>query len=150
MFFRTLATELSDRYLRVVADISFAQDLFGSSPGNKLLWNVLRRQSQRRARLARRGGWVRSGDVMELCKIYSTSLEADLFGRQLGEDGPVWDEVRHVLARHAAGTVVTKRDVWCDGLLIADYPGCKMVQRETLYQAYNVTHWVEEVDALWK
>ena len=76
----------------------------------------------------------------------------DLFGRRL--DGhnitSTWDEAWHLLESHTANMVVTKKDEWCDGLLIKDYDGCKRVQRQDLYAAYNVTPWAAQVYAVWQ
>mmetsp|Transcript_26108 Transcript_26108/g.42728 ORF Transcript_26108/g.42728 Transcript_26108/m.42728 type:complete len:94 (+) Transcript_26108:388-669(+) len=88
---------------------------------------------------------------MTLVNTFSESLEVDLFGRTLGSSkAPTWDEARHILDLHANGTIVTKKDEWCDGLLVEDYDGCKRVSRGPLYDAYNVTPWVKQVDAVWK
>jgi hypothetical protein len=131
-------------------NINFAQDLFGSSPKNDLILNVLKRQSKLREQYPRRNGWIRSSDHMALVVTFSESMAKDLFGKNIDIDSPIWDEARHVLNVNSNGMVVTKKDVWCDGLLIKDYDGCKRVSRGSLYKAYNVTPWVNQVDAVWE
>eukprot|EP00527_Entomoneis_sp_CCMP2396_P009907 CAMPEP_0198138480 /NCGR_PEP_ID=MMETSP1443-20131203/1887_1 /TAXON_ID=186043 /ORGANISM="Entomoneis sp., Strain CCMP2396" /LENGTH=368 /DNA_ID=CAMNT_0043800271 /DNA_START=74 /DNA_END=1180 /DNA_ORIENTATION=+ len=131
-------------------NINFAQDLFGSSPKNDLILNVFKRQCKLREQYPRRNGWIRSSDHMSLVHTFSKSMAKDLFGKNIDINSPIWDEARHVLNVNSNSMVVTKKDVWCDGLLIKDYDGCKSVSRESLYKAYNVTRWGNQVDAVWE
>lgn len=132
-------------------DINFAQDLFGSSPKNDLILNVFKRQCEKREKYPRKNGWIKSSDHMTLVNTFSESFEVDLFGHTLdSRKASIWDEARHILDSHADGMVVTKKDEWCDGLLVKDYDGCKRVSRGPLYDAYNVTPWAKQVDAMWE
>lgn len=132
-------------------DINFAQDLFGSSKGNKLILNVFLNQNKQRITMPRKEGWLKSSDHLILTHEFSKSLEKDLFGRELKQsDAAEWNVTRHVLTEHSQNMVVTYRDIWCDGLLVTDFDGCKSVQRTTLYDAYNVVPWARQVDALWE
>jgi hypothetical protein len=132
-------------------DINFAQDLFGSSPGNNLILNVLKRQCEKRKTYPRQKGWLKSSDHMTLVWTYSDSLEMDLFGRFMrnGNETSNWNEARHLLNHHSDGAFVTKKDEWCDGLLVHDYDGCKAVSRADLYNDYGVVPWVQQVDEVW-
>ena len=134
-------------------DINFAQDLFGSSPGNNLILDVFKRQCDKRKQYPRQNGWIKSSDHMTIVNTYSESLEMDLFGKRLKpspqEKESMWNEARHIINLHSGGTIVTKKDEWCNGLLVRDYDGCKRVSREPLYKAYNVTPWVKQVDEVW-
>ena len=59
-------------------------------------------------------------------------------------------EVRHVLEEHSNGMIITKRDAWCDGLLVNNFEGCKRINRDSLYKAYNISGWASQVDTMWK
>ena len=139
-------------------DINFTNDLFGSSPQNELILNAFKRQCEKRLGYPRskKQGWIKSSDQMQLVRTYTASMEEDLFGRLLiirghnnnNDDESLWDKARHVLTSHSNGMIVTYKDVWCDGLLVNGYDGCKQVSRASLYDAYNVTRWVDEVDGV--
>jgi len=131
-------------------DINFCQDLFGSSPGNGLILNVLGRQTELKADFRRINGWIRSSDHLEITHMFSRSLETDLFGPRRVHRKELWDAARHLLRDHTGGAVVTAKDEWCDGLLITDYPGCKGVSRSDLYSDYGVKGWAGEVDKLFE
>ena len=131
-------------------DVNFAQDLFGSSPGNELIINVLKRQTELKTNFKRINGWIRSSDHLEIVHMFSQSLEADFFGPRRVYKKELWDVARHLLKEHTDGAVVTKKDEWCDGLLITDYDGCKRVSRSSLYSDYDVKPWAAEVDKLFE
>lgn len=141
-------------------DVNFAQAFFASAPKNDLIMNILRRQSEKRAGMLRKQGWLKSSNVMDLCKTHSSSLEEDMFGFDLyGKEAEKfrnsrpkaewWNETRHIINEHSEGLILTKKDDWCDGLLLRDYPGCKRVGREGLYEHYNITRWKDAVNAVW-
>ena len=133
-------------------DINFCQDLFGSSPGNEMILNVFKKQNEKRLTLPRKNGWLKSSDhINGITQLFSNSIETELFGHTLQQSNEKqWNEARHVLEEHSNDLIVTKKDVWCDGLLVNDYEGCKQVSRTSLYDAYNVTGWAAQVDAVWK
>ena len=131
-------------------DINFAQDLFGSSPGNGLIINILKRETELKTDFRRINGWIRSSDHLKITHMHSQSLEMDLFGPRRVYKKELWDVARHLLKEHTGGAVVTKKDQWCDGLLITDYPGCKQVSRADLYSDYGVKAWAGEVDKLFE
>ena len=149
-----IKTQTTKLVIPTYYDINFAQDLFGSSPGNNLILNVFKRQCDKRKQYARQDGWIKSTDHMTIVNTYSESLEIDLFGKRLLSSSPnekesLWNEARHVLNVHSEGMIVTKKDEWCNGLLVREYDGCKSVSRIPLYDAYNITPWVKQVDAVW-
>ena len=51
-------------------------------------------------------------------------------------------------ARAALGTyyplVIPSKEVWCSGIVIRDFGGCKGVRRGPLYDAYGVTPWATQ------
>ena len=133
-------------------DTNFSQDLFGSSPGNELVLNIMRRRWERQLNsgegaMLRKQGWLKDSDVMELSNIHTESLTLDLFGRTLEEKD--WEEARRAMLNGSENLIVTKKDMWCDGLLIRDFDGCKEISRDSLYRAYNVTNWSDVVKAVW-
>jgi hypothetical protein len=142
-------------------DVNFAQDLFGSAPKNDLMMNILRRQCEKRHTYPRKEGWLKSSNVMDICVTHSSSIEEDLFGfdfnSKIGQEikdgkseGEWWNETRQLLHDHSEGLILTKKEQWCDGLLVRPYPGCKGVSRGGLYEHYNMTGWKKEVNAVWQ
>lgn len=133
-------------------DINFTNDLFGSAPGNKLVLNAFQKQCEEREGYERsKNGWIKSTDQMNLVNTYTKSIEYDLFHRHFVKyDEKTWDEARHVLSSHSGGMVVTYKDVWCDGLLVKDFNGCKGISRDPMYDAYGVIPWDEQVDEVWR
>ena len=87
---------------------------------------------------------------MKLVRAFTASMEVGFFGRTIDSDSPLWKEARHVLSTKSEGMIVTKKDVWCDGLLVSDYEGCKEVSRDSLYDAYGVGEWADAVNEVWK
>ena len=160
-------------------DVNFCQDLFGSSPGNELILNVFKKQNEKRITLPRKNGWLKSSDLIHgLFQVYSNSIETELFGHTLKSSNETkWDivttqeydpyrkasrstvsmhlsnkrmpEVRHVLDEHSNGMIITKKDTWCNGLLVNNFEGCKRINRDSLYKAYNISGWASQVDAIW-
>jgi len=160
-------------------DVNFCQDLFGSSPGNEMILNVFKKQNEKRLTLPRKNGWIKSSDLIHgLFQVYSDSIETELFGHTLKSFNETkWDivttqefdpnrkasrstvsmhlsmkrmsEVRHVLEEHSNGMIITKKDTWCNGFLVHDFDGCKRINRDSLYKAYNISGWASQVDALW-
>ena len=48
------------------------------------------------------------------------------------------------------GVTVTYKYVWCDGLVVNDFDGCKGISRIKLYEAYNIMAWDDKVDKIWE
>ena len=139
-------------------DINFTNDLFGSSPGNKIIIDAFKKQQHKRKGFKRRQGWITSKNQMELVRTYTSSIETALLGRRIGaasspddsgDEHSIWDEARRILNEDSNGMIVTSKDMWCDGLLVKDYEGCKNISRDSLYDAYNVQDWNDEVDGVW-
>jgi len=139
-------------------DINFTNDLFGSSPGNKIIIDAFKKQQHKRKGFKRRQGWITSLDQMELVRTYTSSIETALFGRRIGaasspdnsaDEHSIWDEARRIISEDSNGMIVTSKDMWCDGLLVEDYEGCKDISRDSLYDAYNVQDWNDQVDGVW-
>jgi len=138
-------------------DINFTNDLFGSSPGNKIIIDAFKKQQHKRKGFKRKRGWITSSDQMDLVRTYTSNIETALLGRRIGaasspddsaDEHSIWDEARRILSEDSKGMIVTSKDMWCDGLLVKDYEGCKDISRDSLYDAYNVQDWNDQVDAV--
>jgi len=132
-------------------DINFTNDLFGSSPKNDLILEAFRKQCLMRETFERKKGWIKVGDQMDLVETYTAAIETGLYGENIGSfDESRWDEARNVLTSGSDGMIVTYKDVWCDGLLVNDFDGCKDIRRESLYEAYNIEAWDDVVNEMWE
>ena len=52
-------------------DINFTNDLFGSSPGNKIIIDAFKKQQHKRKGFKRKKGWITSSDQMKLVRTYT-------------------------------------------------------------------------------
>jgi hypothetical protein len=126
-------------------DVNFAQDIMATAPGNRLFLHAFNTQHGLRTTFKRRKGWIRSKDIMLTGpSLWLTTVSRELFNQSTQDIAAARQALQAV---HPV--IVTKKDVWCDGLLVTPYAGCKHVRREELYREYGITPWTKAVDALW-
>mmetsp|Transcript_24722 Transcript_24722/g.49279 ORF Transcript_24722/g.49279 Transcript_24722/m.49279 type:complete len:479 (+) Transcript_24722:37-1473(+) len=147
-------------------DVNFAQDLMGTSPGNKLFLSMIRKASNRRMKggrnkgpLERRKGWIDGGSLFDMGPpLYNIEIlemvfvgltESDYHDHRSGSEH-LFKLLRESLMRLRDGLIVTGKEVDCShGLLVDDMIG-SCLDRSELYAKYHMTPWAEEVNARWK
>ena len=111
-------------------DINFAQDVVCTAPGNDIVKALIEEQSKIRLHggpgqtpLERKAGWVRSSGVMSMGpSLYFSILSKQIFGRELRGDFDVIAARRAI--RQQWPLLITKKEMWCDGLVISPYDAC--------------------------
>lgn len=147
-------------------DVNFAQDLMGTSPGNKLFLSMIRKASNRRMKggrnkgpLERRQGWIDGGSLfdmgpplynIEILKIVFVGLTESDYHDNRSSSEHLFTLLRESLMQLRDGLIVTGKEVDCShGLLVDDSIG-SCLDRSELYAKYHMTPWAEEVNARWK
>lgn len=144
--------------LPTLYDTNFMQDVMCSSAKNPVFLEAIKSQSQIRLMggkdggpLERRGGWAKTDDLFHMGPpTYNRIVSRIVFGKDNAI--PKGDQILKARAaiEKTNGVIVTKREEWCDGLLVTPYEGCKAVNRGALYKQYNLTGWNDAVKARWE
>ena len=124
-----------------------------SSPGNNLFLTAHEIAWALRRVAKRQHGYVHSFRHLEMTNSWTTAIAKTVFGIASGRmDGQDLPQARAALEQRFASkkVILTRKSMWCDELLVTDYPGCKQVARDGLYRAYNITPWATEVDAFFQ
>jgi len=135
-------------------NVDWMQDIMCTAPGNELFLRAIHEQIVYRRTLPRRGGWIRSDVHMQLCcRLYQRVISQTLFGPQMSaRHGHFFGNMvpaRAAVERDGPPLILTSKDVWCSGIVVQDFTGCKSVSRGPLYQEYGVKAWARQVDARW-
>ena len=58
-------------------------------------------------------------------------------------------ELARAAIRRISPTILTYRDIWCDGMLVTPFPACKKVSRSGLYTKYGMIPWAKAANERW-
>mmetsp|Transcript_11570 Transcript_11570/g.20829 ORF Transcript_11570/g.20829 Transcript_11570/m.20829 type:complete len:431 (+) Transcript_11570:121-1413(+) len=135
-------------------DVNFCQDLICSSRGNDLFLDMIKEASKIRVAAKRRNGWIKGGGLFDLGPVlYNQQILMRVFGGDEETHDKCRDDfllAREMIVADSDEIIITTKESSCnDGLLMdeASLPEC--YGREDLFDAYGMTPWAVEVDALW-
>ncbi|KAL7473672.1 hypothetical protein ACHAXS_014161 [Conticribra weissflogii] len=147
-------------------DVNFAQDLMGTSPGNKLFFSMIRKASDRRMKggrdkgpLQRRQGWIDGGSLfdmgpplynIEILKMVFIGLTENDYHDQRSDSENLFGMLRESLMGLSDALIVTGKETNCNHGLLVDESLRSCPDRSELYAKYQMTPWAEEVNERWK
>jgi hypothetical protein len=133
-------------------DVNFMQDSMGTAKNNRLFKKMIDERTKvlmtggpKNGPLERRDGLIREEDVMRMGPgMFNAVIFKELFNRTV-----TMPEAREAISA-ISPVIMTKKDVWCDGLFVTPFEGCKAVSRQPLYDMYGLVHWTKKTREAWK
>jgi hypothetical protein len=123
--------------------------------GNKVFLATIAKQTNIRRGVDGKGlqrvkGWASAEDVMRMGpSLFSKAVSTVVFGSSTPIDHPTAIRDARAALHRVAPLIITAKEVWCGGIVIKYFDGCKRVSRQPLYEHYNITPWSDALRKRW-